>query len=76
MGQEDRLRGAAALQQPAGLRVAVPETHGDVLGAGIQPPLELGVADRGGDRVRVGVAMPGDVDRWHAAIMRGRGALW
>ena len=68
-GEEPRLGGAASLQQPAGLRVEVAQPDRHVLVVGVQPPAQLGIADRRCDRVGVGVAMAGYVDRCHAAII-------
>ena len=72
--QELGLRRAAALEHPARLGVQLAEPDRHVLVARIDPPLELGVADRGRDRVRVRVAVPGDVDARHARIMPCRRA--
>ncbi len=66
MRDELRLACAAALEHPARLRVALSEPDRDVVVVGVQPALELGVADRRGDRVGVRVAMAGDVDQRHA----------
>ena len=61
-GEELGLAGARALEHPARLGVDVAEAHGDVAVARIEAPHQLGVADGGGDRVRVRVAMTRDVD--------------
>jgi len=67
--QQRRLRRARLLEHPPRLRVDVAEAHGDVLVARVEPPAQLGIADRGGDRVRVRVAVAGDVDAGHAHII-------
>ncbi len=64
------LLGAAALQRPGGLGVDLAEADGHVLVLVVEPALELGVADRRGDRVHVRVLVPGDVDA--AARFGGR----
>ena len=71
MGQIARLGRPAAVQQPPRLGVEVPEAHRHVLVVGVQPALELGVADRRRDRIRVGVAMTRDVDGAHTPIIAG-----
>jgi hypothetical protein len=53
---------AASLQGPRRLRVRLAEPDRPVLVAGVQPGFQLGVPDRGGDRVQVRVPMSGDVD--------------
>ncbi len=64
------LRRAAALERPARLRVDLAQADGDVAPGGVEAPLQLGVADRRGDRVEVGVAVPGDVDGAHGRELR------
>ncbi len=61
-GRKSGWRAPRALEHPAGLRVDLPEPHGLVLVVRIDAAHQLGVADGGRDRVRVRVAMPGDVD--------------
>ena len=63
--QQLRLGGAAALEHPARLRVELAEPHRHVVVARVEPALQLGIADRRRDRIRVGIAMPGDVDGGH-----------
>src|SRR5205085_8994178 len=48
---------------------ALAEADRLVVLVGIDPGLEFGVADRRRDRVGVGVAMTGDVDRAHAGTI-------
>ena len=62
VGEELGHRRPRALEHPLGLGVQLAQPDGNVRVARIHPPHELGVADRGGDRVRVRVAMTGDVD--------------
>jgi hypothetical protein len=69
--KEFRLAHARALEHPARLGVDLAQPDGDVLVAGIEPAVELGVADGRRDRVGVGVAMARDVDaRWSGDASR------
>jgi anaerobic selenocysteine-containing dehydrogenase len=66
-----RKRGSSTpglLEHPARLRVEVAEPHGLVGVRAVEAAAELGQADGGGDRVRVGVAVSGDVDRAQGAV--------
>ena len=75
VGQEPRLRGAAALEQPLRLGVALPEAHRDVRVARVQAVLQLRVPDRRGDRVGVRIAVAGDVDGRHFARLSPLGGV-
>jgi hypothetical protein len=61
--QEVGLVRPAALQHPPGLGVQLAQPDRDVVVAGIEVALQLGVADRRRDRVGVRIAVPRDVDR-------------
>ena len=65
VGEELGLLRAAALERPRGLPVDVAEADRRVRVVGVQPPHELGEADRGADRVEVRVAVSGHVDVGH-----------
>ena len=68
VGEELRRRRLAAVEHPARLRVEVAEAHRHVVVVRVQAPEQLRVADRRGDRIGVGVAVAGDVDRHSRAF--------
>ena len=57
-----RLFGVSPLERPRGLGVDLAQPDGYVLVVGVDPGLQLGVADRRGNRVEVRVAVTRDVD--------------
>ena len=63
VGQQLGRRSVAALEHPARLSIQIAQTHRHVLVGRVQPPLQLRVPDRRGDRVRVRIAVAGDVDQ-------------
>src|SRR5207248_9639296 len=56
-------------EQPRRLRVARPQAYRHVIVVRIKPAFELGVPDRGGDRVRVGIAMTRHIYRRHCTVI-------
>jgi len=69
VSQQHRCLGATACERPLGLRVRVSEPRGDVVVRGVESPLELGVADRGCDRVEIGIPVAGDVYLCQAELL-------
>ena len=63
MTEQLRDRRATALEGPLRLRVDLAEADRDVFVVCVELVLQLGIADRGRDRIQVWVAVPGDIDR-------------